>query len=149
VRKALFLVWALAMVTAGQATAPNKLVSIFFYHQGQETHANPLGLGSVKRRVPASAPAKPALLALLGGPNSTERSRGYFPLDSAGLSVQKLINKKGTWHLYFVSHGPKTWPGDLSPARFHQAVEKTMLQFPTVRRVVVYVNGRTDFASGR
>ena len=129
--------------------ASHKTVQVYFFNSSSETEANPLGLVAVGRQVPAAAPARPAIEALLGGPSETERAKGFRALDSHGLRLQKLVNRGGAWTVYFVSAGGKTWPGTLSPARFEQAVKRTMLQFPTVKSVTVYVDGRSDFASGR
>jgi hypothetical protein len=86
---------------------------------------------------------------LLAGPTAAEKRRRLRPLDAVGLTVGSLIIGDGTARVDFVSRGGKRWAGDLSPAEFRQAVERTLKQFSTVRRVAISVNGKTNFDSGR
>jgi spore germination protein GerM len=143
---AALLLLATAYAPAAQKQRP---VQVYLYNASAESEQNPLGLAPIERLAPTAAPARTALEALLAGPNRTEIREGFKALDSEGLKLRSLVNRSGTWHVKFASKNGKTWPGTLSPARFQQAVIRTMKQFPTVRRVVVYVDGRTDFASGR
>ena len=130
------------------ATAPRMIwVRVYFPKDGGFSSSNPFNLQPVQRRVSASTPGRGSLLALLAGPNATERGQGFRALDSSGLSTGHLIIQHGLARVNFVSPGPKRWAGDLSPATFKQAVIKTLRQFPTVRRVRIAVNGRTDFDS--
>ena len=106
---------------------------------------NPLSLFPVSRQVDAAAPARPSLEALLAGPTGVEESNGLNDLGVSGLAIGTLRIKDGMAEVDFV--GTPSWDGDLSPARFRMAVEGTLLQFSSVQRVQVYVNGDPNFDS--
>jgi len=124
-------------------------VRVYFPRDGNPHPRDPFNLQFVVRNVAASAPARPALESLLAGPTVTEKRRRLRALDAAGLKVGSLVIGNGTARVDFVSRGGKRWAGDLSPAEFRRAVERTLKQFSTVRRVTVSVDGRTDFDSSR
>jgi hypothetical protein len=64
------------------------------------------------------------------------------------LDIGLLYIKQGTARVNFVaSRTWAGWPGDLAPGRFKEAVIRTLKQFPTVKRVIVSVNGDTKFDS--
>lgn len=156
----LLIAWAIILVIAGGPTSlagsqggdnsDQRQVRVYFPRDGGNPHPrDPFNLQFVVREVVRGAPARPALEALLAGPNSAEKRRRLRPLDAAGLRVGALTINEGTARVDFVSRGGKRWAGDLSPAEFRQAVERTLRQFSTVRRVTVSVDGKTNFDSGR
>jgi spore germination protein GerM len=121
-----------------------KLVKIYFYHDPGEY----MDLAPVKRYVRAASPARAAIEALLGGPDTAERARGFDGLASASeFAIGSLKIAGGTARINFVVS--KIWagfPGDTAPIRFKSAVELTLKQFPNVKRVVVTLNGDRNFA---
>lgn len=157
-RLTVLLALAIAMPTlqavGGQERAASgqreqRQVRVYFPRDGNPHPRDPFNLQFVVRNVAASAPARPALESLLAGPTSAEKRRRLRALDAGGLKVGSLVIGNGTARVDFVSRGGKRWAGDLSPAEFRQAVERTLKQFSTVRRVTVSVDGRTDFDSSR
>jgi Sporulation and spore germination len=153
--------WAIALVLtlsasfslsqAGQQrnASAQRQVRVYFPRDGNPHPRDPFNLQFVVREVAASAPARPTLEALLAGPTAEEQRRRLRALDARGLSVGALTIKDGAARVDFVSKGSKRWAGDLSPAEFRRAVERTLKQFSTVRDVTVSVNGKTDFDSLR
>ena len=127
--------------------ATRKEVKVYFYHEPGEF----IDLAPVTRSVNALAPARPAIEALLKGPTAAERRRGFGPLASAReFRIGSLKISNGTARINFVSNRRWAgWPGDLAPVRFKTAVELTLKQFPTVRRVVVSLNGDEKFYDER
>src|ERR1051325_2534941 len=127
--------------------AARKEVKVYFYHDPGEY----IDLAPVTRSVNAAAPARPAIEALLKGPTSAERRRGFGPLASASeFRIGSLKISGGTARINFVSTRKWAgWPGDLAPVRFKTAVELTLKQFPTVQRVIVSLNGDEKFADER
>lgn len=125
----------------------HKEVKVYFYHDPGEY----IDLAPVTRSVNAVAPARPAIEALLKGPTATERRRGFEPLASASeFRIGSLKISGGTARINFVSTRRWAgWPGDLAPARFKTAVELTLKQFPSVRRVIVSLNGDAKFYDER
>lgn len=124
-----------------------KQVKVYFY---TETNPEYIDIGPVKRMVSAISPARAAIEALLAGPTAEEIKKGFDSLASADeFSIGSLKISNGTARVNFVaSRTWAGWSGDLAPVRFKKAVELTLKQFPNVRRVIVSLNGETDFAEG-
>jgi Sporulation and spore germination len=124
-----------------------KEIKVYFYHDPGEY----IDLAPVMRSVKASAPARPAIEALLKGPTAAERRRGFGPLASASeFRIGSLKISGGTARIDFVSNRCWAgWPGDLAPVRFKTAVELTLKQFPSVQRVIVLLNGDEKFDDER
>ena len=138
-----------ACVAASESAAPQrkarKDVKVYFYHDPGEY----IDLAPVTRSVSAIAPARPAIEALLKGPTAAERQKGFGPLASASeFRIGSLKISGGTARINFVSNRRWAgWPGDLAPVRFKTAVELTLKQFPSVKTVIVSLNGDKNFAS--
>lgn len=123
-------------------------VQVYFPKEGDsaDVNNNPWNLQPVARRVPAAAPLRPAIEALLAGPTPQEERQGFGGLDVRGLYVVKVAVKGGTAYANFAHRRDWAgWSGDLSPFSFGDAVERTMKQFPHVRRAVVCVDGVVNF----
>jgi hypothetical protein len=158
IKKRILMAFALLLITLMSAYAPlaasakgqrKREVRVYFWSERDSTSTNPLGVSAVRRRVDAVEPARAALQALLRGPNASERSRGYQSLNVEEFAIGLLSIRRGTARVNFVaSRTWPGWPGDMSPGRFREAVTRTLKQFPTVRRVVVSVNGDPKFDSG-
>lgn len=153
--------WAIALVLAFSApcflsyaepqrtASARRQVRVYFPRDGNPHPRDPFNLQFVVREVAAAAPARPTLEALLAGPTAEEQRRRLRALDAGGLSIGTLTIRDGAARVDFISKGNKRWAGDLSPAEFRRAVERTLKQFSTVREVTVSVNGKTDFDSLR
>jgi spore germination protein GerM len=130
-----------------RSVAARKEVKVYFYHDPGEY----IDLAPVTRSVNAVAPARPAIEALLKGPTTAEKQKGFGPLASASdFRIGSLKINGGTARINFVSTRRwRGWPGDLAPVRFKTAVELTLKQFPSVLRVIVSLNGDTKFYSER
>ena len=93
----------------------------------------------VSRMVDNRAPALGAIKALIAGPTAEEKSRGLYAPYTEYLSVKRLVITRGAAHvsLRTTRKGWQRWPGDMAPGRFTAAIEKTLKQFPGVRRVTI------------
>ena len=144
------LLMAPAVVAPPSHAAPaTRPVRIYLTDPRINSPGNPFSLTPVSRRVAAAAPARPALNALLAGPNQTERAAGLRGVEGEGLRIGSLGIAGGTARVNFVSPRPKSWNGTLSAPRFREAITRTLRQFPTVQRVRVLVNGDPNFDSER
>src|SRR5829696_1381911 len=86
--------------------AARKEVKVYFYHESGEY----IDLAPVTRSVNATAPARPAIEALLKGPTAEERRRGFGPLASASaFRIGSLKISGGTARINFVS--TRRWAG--------------------------------------
>jgi spore germination protein GerM len=124
-----------------------KEVKVYFYHDPGEH----IDLSPVTRSVNAIAPTRAAIEALLAGPTAAERQKGFDSLASASeFGIGYLRISRGTARINFVSSRTWAgWSGDLAPVRFKTAVELTLKQFPSVRRVIVSLDGDEKFADER
>jgi spore germination protein GerM len=158
IKKKSLLAFVLALMTfAGAYMTPaasaakgqrKKEVKVYFWRVNDSTRRNPFGVSAVKRTVDAAQPARGALEALLQGPNTSEQAQGYITLYVKEFDIGLLSIKNGTARVNFVaSRNWAGWAGDMSPGRFREAVTRTLKQFPTVRRVIVSVNGDPKFDS--
>jgi hypothetical protein len=129
-------------------SAQSKEVKIYFIKDPYDNSdpKNPGSLGAVTRKVSAKSPLRGALLALTGGPTAAEEKRGYSS-STWGIRLLSVKLKSGTAYAYFTMPGGAMFSGDNSPFIFKDAVEKTALQFPNVRKVVVCLDGILDFGS--
>lgn len=138
--------WAAVSVSAvPQAkVAARREVKVYLYHDPGEY----IDLAPVMRSVNASAPARPAIEALLKGPSAAENRGGFQSLASArDFRIGSLKISNGTARINFVSTRRWAgWAGDLAPVRFKTAVELTLRQFPSVQRVIVSLNGDEKFS---
>jgi sporulation and spore germination protein len=112
---------------------------------------NPYCIEPVLRIVDSRSAALGALNALITGPTAEEKSRGLYAPSTEYLSIKRLQITKGTARvsLRTTRDGWQRWPGDMAPGRFIAAIEKTLKQFPRVRRVIICLDGYADFASER
>jgi spore germination protein GerM len=124
-----------------------KMVKVYFYHDPGEY----IDLSPVSRSVNAITPARDAIEALLKGPTTDEKQKGFASLASArDFRIGSLKISRGKARINFVSSRRWAgWPGDLAPARFKVAVELTLKQFPSVQKVIVSLNGNEKFADER
>ena len=123
-----------------------KEVKVYFYHDPGEY----IDLSPVTRMVSATSPARGAIEALLKGPSAQERQQGFDSLASASeFRIGSLSIKNGTARINFVSRKSwQGWPGDTAPIRFKKAVELILQQFPTVKTVIVSLDGDPKFDEG-
>jgi hypothetical protein len=100
----------------------------------------------VMRSVNPSAPMRPAIEALLAGPTPQEKRQGFQAHDVTGLYLVKVAIKDATAYASFAHRKNWAgWSGDLSPSAFRGGVERTLKQFPNVRRTVICVDGIENF----
>jgi len=128
-------------------TAAPKLqkIKIYFYHEPGEY----IDLSPVTRTIRTASPARASIQALLKGPTAAERKNGFDGLIGASdFRIGSLTIRAGTARINFVvAEDWRGFPGDIAPARFKKAVELTLKQFPTVKKVVVSLNGDVNFDS--
>ncbi|HJU54996.1 MAG TPA: GerMN domain-containing protein [Pyrinomonadaceae bacterium] len=131
----------------GAKSARTMEVQVYFLKEGDsaDPDKNPWNLQPVARRVSAGAPLRPTIEALLKGPTAQERGQGLGALDVNGIYIVKVAVKGGTAYASFAHRKGTSWLGDLTPATFGDAVERTMKQFPNVRRTVICVDGVTNY----
>lgn len=120
------------------------------YKEAECGNDNPFCIKPVTRMVDSRSPALGAMKALIAGPTAEEKSKGLYAPYTEYLSIKRLVITKGTAHISLrtTRKGWLRWPGDMAPSRFREAIEKTLKQFPGVRRVALCLDGYTDLDSG-
>ena len=137
------LLLAPSVNTSSAASQRPQKIKIYFYHDPGEY----IDLGPVTRVMRTNSPARAAIQALLKGPTAAERKKGFDGLASASeFAIGSLTIRNGTARINFVaSRDWRGFPGDIAPARFKKAVELTLKQFPSVKEVIVSLNGEVNF----
>lgn len=139
------LLFSLASNRTTAAAQKPQTIKIYFYHEPGEY----IDLSPVTRTIRTASPARAAIQGLLKGPTAAERKNGFDGLASASdFKIGSLSIRNGTARINFiVAEDWRGFPGDIAPARFKKAVELTLKQFPTVKEVVVSLNGDVNFDS--
>jgi hypothetical protein len=122
-------------------------VKIYLAKENEEyDERNPHGLVAVTRTVDARSPLRGALVALTGNVTRPEEKQKLF---SALFGIKLLSSRleKGTAYVYFTMPEEAYFSGDSSPFVFKDAVERTALQFSSVKKVVVCLDGVLNFWS--
>lgn len=90
------------------------------------------------------APGRVALTELLGGPTSQEKSQGFFSSINAGVSLQSLTITNGVARVDFSPALDEGVGGSCRVTAIRSQITNTLKQFPTVKEVIISINGRTQ-----
>jgi spore germination protein GerM len=133
----------------GMAQAANMTVKVYYGNIKFNPNADPCGLVyPVNRVIPkTSGVAKAALEQLFAGPTRKEQAEGYHSWFSpATKSVLKsVVVKNKTAYVNFKPDAFAILPGAISTScggsQFISEMEKTLLQFPTIKKVFYAIDG--------
>ncbi len=99
----------------------------------------------VNREVPKSqAVARTALQELLIGPTGSEIKAGYFTTLNAGVALQHLAIERGIARVDFTAALDRDVGGSCRVAAIRAQIIETLRQFPSIRDVVISIDGRTE-----
>lgn len=99
----------------------------------------------VEREVPTTdAPARAALEELLAGPTPTEQTMGYFTSINSGVTIQRLTIQDGVAAVDFDERLGYQVGGSCRVSAIRAQITETLMQFSTIRSVVVSINGRSE-----
>jgi spore germination protein GerM len=90
------------------------------------------------------AVARATLEELLGGPTLAERMKGYRTSINEGVKIQKLTIQKGLARIDFNEILESKVAGSCRVRSIRAQIEHTLKQIPTVKKVVISINGRTE-----
>lgn len=94
--------------------------------------------------VQSKAVARAALQELLKGPAATERAEGYYTHLNTGVKIQKLTIKDGVAKVDFNEALQYRVAGSCRTSAIIAQITRTLKQFPTVKRVIISINGRSE-----
>lgn len=100
---------------------------------------------AVERVVPKTPDiARAALEELLGGPSDAEKTAKYFSSINDGVIIQKLIIENGIAKVDFSKRLEEAVGGSCRVAAISSQIQNTLKQFPTVKNVIISIDGRTE-----
>jgi hypothetical protein len=88
-----------------------------------------------------ATPARDALGALLTGPTDTEQAQGYQTSINPGVKIQQLTIENGIAKVDFDQTLQDKVGGSCRVAAIRAQITQTLKQFPTVKSVVISING--------
>lgn len=121
-------------------------VKIYLWSIDQKGSPSELELVPVQRNVQRTSPARGAIEALLVGPTEEESRNGLRAPHTEGVKIKSLTISDGVARISLVSDclTCARWSGTMAPFRLKEAIELTLKQFDTVRRVKVLFNGQEN-----
>jgi hypothetical protein len=121
-------------------------VNVFFSSRAKDPNGEFCGtVYAVSRTVPKSTtPARDALEALLAGPTDTESRSGYFTSINSGVTLKSVTIQNGTARADFDAEIEREVGGSCRVTAIRAQITRTLMQFASVKNVVISVNGRTD-----
>ena len=126
----------------GAETIP---VSVYFGNIKQGSGEDCSKVFPITRYISKSvATARGAILELLKGVSDIDKAGGFFTSINTGVKIQKLTIENGTAKIDFSNDIEKALGGSCRVTNIRAQIEKTLLQFPTVKSVVISVDGRTE-----
>lgn len=100
---------------------------------------------AVERRIPKTdAPDRAALEELLKGVNALEGKDGYFTNINSGVKIQKLTIEDGIAKVDFDKTLEEAVGGSCRVTAISAQITETLKQFPTVKKVIISIDGRTE-----
>jgi spore germination protein GerM len=124
-------------------------VKVYFGNEKRNPNSDPCGLVfPVKRVIPkTSGVARAALEQLFAGPTEKEKTEGYhswFSPATRGV-LKSVVVKNRTAYVNFKPDAFAILPGSISTScgssQFLSEMEKTLLQFPSIKKVFFAVDG--------
>jgi spore germination protein GerM len=143
----IFMLSALAGFAQKAPEPKLKEVKVYFMFIGPDGGSS--DVLPLKRKVPADAPLFPAIAAMLESPTEAEQKLGYISTAYGDMKLDSVKIVKGLARVDLSREiRPDYNPGDLQTLYFEEAVIKTAKQFPSVKKVMVCVNGINEFGIG-
>ena len=121
-------------------------IKVFFNNSKMDPEASCNKVFSVERQIPkVEAVGAAALWQLLIGPTENEKKDGFFTSINPGVKLQSLeIDKNGAAHAEFDEQLEAGVGGSCRVSAIRAEITQTLLQFPTIKSVIISINGRTE-----
>lgn len=88
--------------------------------------------------------ARVALLELLEGPTITDQQQGFRTNIPDGVTIQRFAIEEGIATVDFSDELQKNVAGSCTVLSIRSQITETLMQFPTVEKVVISINGETE-----
>lgn len=119
------------------------VVSVYFGKEGDDDSC--VRVFGVEREVgKTEAVARAALEELIKGPTAEEKQAGYFSGINGGTGINKVTIVDGTAKADFDESLEEGIGGSCKTAFIRQQIVQTLMQFSSVEKVIISINGRTE-----
>jgi hypothetical protein len=98
----------------------------------------------IRKVAKTQAPARAALEELLSGVASQEKDDGYFSNINPGVKIQALSIENGTAKVDFNEALQKNVGGSCKVTMIRAQITETLKQFPTVKKVIISIDGKAE-----
>ncbi|MBU1032635.1 MAG: GerMN domain-containing protein [Patescibacteria group bacterium] len=100
---------------------------------------------AIEREIPKTqAVARAALEELLKGPSESEKRDGYLTNINSGVKIKSLVIENGTAKVEFDAALERGVGGSCRVTAIRSQIEQTLMQFSSVVKVIISINGRTE-----
>jgi len=97
-----------------------------------------------RKIVKTEAVARAAIEELIKGLTDEEKEAGYFTGINEGVKINKLVITDGTAKIDFDDTLETGVGGSCKVTFIREQITKTLMQFETVKKVIISINGRTE-----
>ena len=97
-----------------------------------------------RKIIKTEAIGRAALEELLKGVTETEKAQGFFSSINSGVKIQKLTIDNGTAKVDFDKQLEFQVGGSCKVSAIRAQIIETLKQFPTVKNVIISIDGRTE-----
>lgn len=126
-------------------TGETILVKTFFGNNNLDPQITCSKVFPVERIITKTqATARAAIEELLKGLTDSEKSQGFFTSINPGVKIQQLTIQNGIAKVDFDETLEKAVGGSCRVSAIRAQITQTLLQFPTVKSVIISINGRTE-----
>ncbi len=120
-------------------------VKIYFNNNQWDPEASCNKVFPVEREIPKTeAVARAALEELLKGPTEKEEAEKYITSINPGVKIQSLTIENGTLKVDFDSQLEFQVGGSCRVSAIRSQIIETLKQFPTVKDVIISIDGRIE-----
>ncbi len=119
-----------------------KAISVFW---GKSNLENCEDVSPAERTISEKDVARGALLALLAGPTTEEETAGYFSSINPNIALKGLvIDESGIARADFSKELDERVAGSCRVTHIRAQIMKTVLQFSTIKGVIISIDGQTE-----
>ncbi len=135
--------WLHMPVTFGKPQTTT--IKVFFNNDNLDPEFSCNKVFPIERQIPKTqAVARAALEELLKGPLPAEKTDGFFSNINPGVKIQSLTLENGTAKVDFDQQLEFQVGGSCRVAAIRAEITQTLKQFPTVKNVIISIDGRTE-----
>lgn len=120
-------------------------VKVFFNNENFQPEFLEIRSFPTERQIPyTQSVARAAVEELLKGPTEQEKSEGFFTNINSGVKVRSLTIDNGIARVDFTPELDFQVAGSARVTAIRDQITQTLKQFPTVKDVIISINGRTE-----